>query len=212
MAPCRGSLLQVGLLSRRRVRLRRRWLLADRASWGPAAALLVLVGVLVAVASSAPLFQRAAAQAAWEQERSRLGEVTPAATFRTGTIARDSVSAQVERVRRVPALDAAVRQEAADLGLREPVALTALFGDADASGPAGSTAIDVISRDGAAEQVQVLAGAPLADGALVPVRAAAALGVGPGDTLLVNDAVRVPVVGHLPGRHGAAAALLAGAG
>ena len=66
-------------------------------------ALLALAVVLVAAASSAPLFVRASADAAWEQDRSRIGEVSLGETVSTNTLAPSYGRTGVEgAVRQVP--------------------------------------------------------------------------------------------------------------
>ncbi len=166
---------------------------------GQAVALFALTSLLAAVASSTPLFVRAAAQGAWEQDRQRLSEVVLGATVITNTIVQSDGRLTVpERVRRVPALDQAIRAEGKDLGLRPPLALTALFDSVSASGPGGSGGVQVISRDGADREVRVLAGSASTDGALVPQSAARTLGASPGDVLVLRSEdgqVRVPVAG-----------------
>lgn len=153
------------------------------------AALAALAVVLAALASSTPLFVQSVAEGAWRQDRERLGEVVLGATFSTyTTVQSDGRLTVPERVAKVPGLDAAVRAEAAGLGLGSPVVLTELFDSVGAQGPSGAGGpAQVISRDGADEHVRLVAGSPSADGALIPESAAQGLGASPGDVLTLQS-------------------------
>ncbi|MCF6744197.1 hypothetical protein E9529_07895 [Blastococcus sp. KM273128] len=151
--------------------------------------LALLVVVLAATLVSAPLMVAGAEQGAWEQERERLGETVVGATLGSSTQARRlrPGDAPVSRATDfADAVTAAARQAGVGRdGLGAPTTFTRLMDPMAWFAPGGAGPVELVSLTGAAEHVEVVAGAADGTGVLVPEELAAAAGVGPGDGLTV---------------------------
>ena len=151
--------------------------------FGQAAGLAVLVAVLAAALVSAPLMVASAEQGAWEQEQSRLSQRTLGTTLNSSTLAQRQVSSD-GRIARAAELDAAVDEAAAAVGLADPVA-AGVFRDPLPIGPASGPVDEglILFRDGAEDNVEIVAGTADGRGVLVPVEVAEAADLAPGATL-----------------------------
>ena len=97
---------------------------------GQALGLAVLVAVLAAALTSAPLMVASAEQAAWEQQDARLAPEEAGTTVVSSTFKGDG-SSPADRLARIGELDAAVARTATDSGLRRPLFLTELGNPVD---------------------------------------------------------------------------------
>jgi hypothetical protein len=159
---------------------------------GQAIGLAVLVAVLAAALVSAPLMVASAERAAWDTERARLSESSLGTTLISSTIAGRQVSSD-GRIVRLGELDAAVADSAAQVGLAEPIAYGVFRDPLLAAGPGGADAALPVYRTGAADHLEIVAGAPSDTGVLVPVELAESTGVGPGGTLTLAGERGEPV-------------------
>ncbi len=150
---------------------------------GQALGLLLLVAVLAAVGVSAPLMVASSGQGVWEQREAR-GLEALGLSLVSGTGSPQGGS-PVERLGLVPELDEAVRASGRQVGLEEPVLTTLLAGEAVAQGPDGTSPVQLVSRPGYAEAVELVEGEVTDPGVLVPAAFAERTGAGPGDTVSV---------------------------
>jgi hypothetical protein len=146
--------------------------------------LAVLTAVLAAALVSAPLMVASTEQGSWQQERDRLGDDVLGTTLFSSSLAGRQVSSP-DRITRAGELNHAVGDAAAEAGLEEPLFLTRLRHPLFA--PAAGAGVQLVSRTGAEEHVEIVAGAPSDDGVLVPKSIADAAGVAPGDVLQTVD-------------------------
>jgi putative ABC transport system permease protein len=166
---------------------------------GQALGLAVLVAVLAAAVVSAPLMAASAEQAAWEQQEDRLPSWALGTTVLSSTFTGDGRS-PVDRIERMDELDAAVTAAAEQSGLASPTLLTRLRFPALTRVPGGVAETAVVHATGAADHLEIVAGAASDDGVLIPEQLAADANVVPGSALLMTGQdggapVRVPVSG-----------------
>lgn len=150
---------------------------------GQAAGLVLLVAVLAAAVVSAPLMIASAEQGAWEQQEERLSPATLGTSIYSSTFTADG-RRPVDRLPRLDELDTGVARTAEDAGLNRPLLTTQLRRPVLtplADGGAGE--VELASRTGAEEHLEIVAGAASADGVLIPEELAAGTGAGPGDPL-----------------------------
>ena len=166
---------------------------------GQALGLAVLVIVLAAAVVSAPLMVASAEQAAWEQQEQRLPPTTLGTTVISSTFTGDGRS-PTDRIARIDELDDAVRSAAVESGLAAPSLLMRLRFPALTRVPGGVEETAVVHLDGAAEHLDIVAGAVSDDGVLIPQSLAADANVRPGSVLLLTSQdggapIRLPVSG-----------------
>ncbi|HET6392254.1 MAG TPA: hypothetical protein VFG13_05495 [Blastococcus sp.] len=149
---------------------------------GQALGLAVLVAVLAAAAASVPLMTGSAEEGAWQRERARHAESAIGTTFFSS-----SVPGNLEpirgRVLNAADLDDSVGESAVALGFSRPVSLARLRDPLFISTPSGPARIVLVSRTGADEHLDVVAGSP---GVLANSRLVELIGLGPGGSVTGN--------------------------
>ena len=146
---------------------------------GQAAGLAVLVGVLAAALASVPLMIGSAGEGAWQQERARHPESAISSTLFSSSVPGNSETLR-GRVLNAADMDDAVAAEAVAQGLPRPVSLARLRDPLFIDTPSGPARIVLVSRDGAEEHLDLVAGTP---GVLANDRLVELIGVEPDDTV-----------------------------
>ncbi|SOE03820.1 hypothetical protein [Blastococcus haudaquaticus] len=144
-----------------------------------AVGLAVLVAVLAAALGSVPLMIGSAEEGAWRSERARHAESEIGTTFHSSSTPGAPEPA-ASRVPLAAELDDAVVATATALGLPEPLSLVRLSDPLFFDTPTGPARIVHVSRTGAEQNVDVIAGEP---GVLAPARLVDLIGVQPGGTV-----------------------------
>jgi putative ABC transport system permease protein len=150
--------------------------------WGQAAGLLVLVAVLAASLVSVPLMTGSAEEGAWVGERARHAESAISTTVFSSSLP-GSTEPMPGRVLEAADLDDAVAAAATSLGLARPVSLARLRDPLFISTPSGPARILLVSRTGAEDDLDVVAGDV---GVLANSRLVELVDVAPGSTLIGN--------------------------
>ncbi|MGY1803076.1 FtsX-like permease family protein [Blastococcus sp. SYSU D00922] len=149
---------------------------------GQALGLAVLVAVLAAALASVPLMTGSAEEGAWQRERARHAESSIGATFFSSSLP-GSLELIDERVLNAAELDDAVVAAAADLALPRPVSLVRLRDPLFITTPSGPARLVLVSRAGAEEHLDLVAGGP---GLLANSRLVDLVGLEPGGVLTAD--------------------------
>ena len=173
---------------------------------GQAGGLAAVVAVLVAVLVSIPLMLSSAEEAAWQQVRAERSATALGTTLfsaaRPGAAEGEPDATQTPGgpLGRTAEFDAAVRGAGRAAGVGEPVFVARLHDPLAVLTPAGvPPRVQLVTADGAADHVDLVAGRPADDGVLLPQRLAETLGLGPGDVLSAQSrrggVAELPVAG-----------------
>jgi hypothetical protein len=147
---------------------------------GQALGLTALIAVLAAVLVSAPLMVASAEEGAWQQQRARLAASAVGQTLVSSTAASDGRWPQ--RITRIAEFDDAIVDATDRAGLEQPITFTALHDPALAPGGL----VQLASRTGVENHVEIVDGEYSDAAVLVPELVAEKAGVGPGDTLVLG--------------------------